>query len=250
MEISTEGLLATNLYKCFKGKTVLRNVSIEVARGEVVGLLGPNGAGKTTCFYSIVGLIPPDQGTIYLDGQNITSLPMYRRARLGISYLPQEMSIFRGFSVENNIRAVLEIIETSSKKREEILESLLREFDLCDLRHVSALSLSGGERRRVEIARTLACNPQFILFDEPLTGIDPIAITTIRDLIGCLRDRDIGVLITDHNVHATLEIVDRIYILYDGLILKEGKPQEIIEDEKVRQVYLGDWFQSLGMVPS
>ena len=245
MEISTEGLLAANLYKCFKDKNVLRDVSVGVKRGEIVGLLGPNGAGKTTCFYSIVGLIPPDRGTIYLDGQNITSLPMYRRARLGISYLPQEISIFRGLSVENNIRAVLEVVEPNSKEREEILESLLHEFDLTHLRRFSALSLSGGERRRVEIARTLACNPQFILFDEPLTGIDPIAITAIHDLIRYLRDQDIGILITDHNVQATLAIVDRIYILYDGLILKEGKPQEIVEDKKVQQVYLGDWFQAL-----
>ena len=236
------GLIATNLGKSFKQRPVLRDVSVCVQRGEAVGLLGPNGAGKTTCFYIITGLISPDLGTIELDGQNITELPMYRRARLGIGYLPQEASIFRGLSVENNIRAVLEVVEPAQDAREAMLEELLAEFRISHLRRAPALALSGGERRRVEIARALAAQPHFILLDEPLAGIDPIAVGDIRDLVAHLKDRGIGVLITDHNVRETLEIVDRAYILHEGRVLMEGRPREIVADESVRRVYLGEKF--------
>jgi lipopolysaccharide export system ATP-binding protein len=236
------GLIATNLGKSFKQRPVLRDVNVSVQRGEAVGLLGPNGAGKTTCFYIITGLISPDLGTIELDGQNITELPMYRRARLGIGYLPQEASIFRGLSVENNIRAVLEVVEPAQDAREAMLEELLAEFRLSHLRRAPALALSGGERRRVEIARALAAQPHFILLDEPLAGIDPIAVGDIRDLVAHLKDRGIGVLITDHNVRETLEIVDRAYILHEGRVLMEGRPREIVADESVRRVYLGEKF--------
>jgi lipopolysaccharide export system ATP-binding protein len=221
---------------------VLRDVSISVQRGEAVGLLGPNGAGKTTCFYIITGLIAPDYGTITLDGQDITVLPMYRRARLGIGYLPQEASIFRGLSVENNIRSVLEVIESDRDAREAMLDELLAEFSISHLRRTPALALSGGERRRVEIARALASQPHFILLDEPLAGIDPIAVNDIRELVGHLRNRGIGVLITDHNVRETLDIVDRAYILHDGMVLMEGEPSEIVAHKDVRRVYLGERF--------
>ena len=240
--VPQEGLVARNLGKTFKKRPVVRDVSISVQRGEAVGLLGPNGAGKTTCFYMITGLITADVGTILLDGQDITALPMYRRARLGIGYLPQEASIFRGLSVENNIRAVLEVVEKDRDAREAMLDELLAEFSITHLRRAPALALSGGERRRVEIARALASQPHFILLDEPLAGIDPIAVGDIRELVSHLRDRGIGVLITDHNVRETLDLVDRAYILHDGMVLMEGEPAEIVAHEGVRRVYLGDRF--------
>ncbi|MEI8393264.1 MAG: LPS export ABC transporter ATP-binding protein [Rhodospirillaceae bacterium] len=236
------GLSAHNLGKSFKQRPVVRSVSVTVQRGEAVGLLGPNGAGKTTCFYMITGLIAADYGAIYLDGQNITALPMYRRARLGIGYLPQEASIFRGLSVENNIRAVLEVVESDHDVREAMLDELLAEFSITHIRRAPALALSGGERRRVEIARALATRPHFILLDEPLAGIDPIAVNEIRELISHLRDRGIGVLITDHNVRETLDIVDRAYIMHEGMVLMEGTPADIVAHEDVRRVYLGERF--------
>ena len=239
---TTKGLSVENLGKQYGGRPVIRGVSLTTQRGEVVGLLGPNGAGKTTCFYIITGLIRPDYGSILLDGQDITDLPMYRRARLGLGYLPQEASIFRGLTVENNIRAVLEVVEESRERREALLESLLGEFSITHLRRTPSLALSGGERRRVEIARTLASRPHFILLDEPLAGIDPIAVNDIRDLIRHLKERGIGVLITDHNVRDTLDIVDRAYILHDGMVLMSGTPSDIVGNEDVRRVYLGDRF--------
>ncbi|WP_372712371.1 LPS export ABC transporter ATP-binding protein [Azospirillum argentinense] len=238
----TEGLVALHLGKAYKKRPVVRDVTVTVQRGEAVGLLGPNGAGKTTCFYMITGLIAADSGTILLDGQDITALPMYRRARLGIGYLPQEASIFRGMSVENNIRSVLEVVEPNRDTREQMLDELLAEFSVTHLRRAPALALSGGERRRVEIARALASQPHFILLDEPLAGIDPIAVNDIRELVSHLRDRGIGVLITDHNVRETLDLVDRAYILHDGVVLMEGEPAEIVAHEDVRRVYLGDRF--------
>jgi lipopolysaccharide export system ATP-binding protein len=236
------GLVAKSLGKSFRKRPVLRDVNVSVQRGEAVGLLGPNGAGKTTCFYIITGLIAPDIGTIALDGQDITELPMYRRARLGIGYLPQEASIFRGLSVEQNIRAVLEVAEPVPEVRETMIDELLAEFSITHLRRAPAMALSGGERRRVEIARALATQPHFILLDEPLAGIDPIAVGDIRDLVAHLRDRGIGVLITDHNVREALEIVDRAYILHEGRVLMEGTPPEIVSDADVRRVYLGERF--------
>jgi lipopolysaccharide export system ATP-binding protein len=236
------GLVATNLGKRFKKRPVVRNVSLSVQRGEAVGLLGPNGAGKTTCFYLIVGLVRPDYGRISLDGADITTLPMYRRARLGLGYLPQEASIFRGLSVEENIRAALEVAEPDRDRREAMLDELLAEFSISHLRRTPSLALSGGERRRVEIARALASHPNFILLDEPLAGIDPIAVGEIRDLVAHLKDREIGVLITDHNVRETLEIIDRAYILHDGQVMMEGKPQDIVAHDGVRRVYLGERF--------
>ena len=236
------GLVAENLGKTFRKRPVLRDVSLSVRRGEAVGLLGPNGAGKTTCFYLITGLIAPDYGTIAIDGHDITDLPMYRRARLGIGYLPQEASIFRGLSVENNIRAVLEVSEPIREKREAMLDDLLAEFSITHLRRTPAPALSGGERRRVEIARALASQPSFILLDEPLAGIDPIAVSDIRDLVSHLKDRGIGVLITEHNVRETLEIIDRAYILHEGAVLMEGTPEDIVVHEDVRRVYLGERF--------
>ena len=236
------GLAAVNLGKRFNKRPVVRGVSLTVQRGEVIGLLGPNGAGKTTCFYMITGLIQPDYGTITLDGQNLTDLPMYRRARIGIGYLPQEASIFQGLTVENNILAILEMVEKSKYRREAVLEALLAEFSISHLRRTPSLALSGGERRRVEIARALASRPHFILLDEPLAGIDPIAIADIRDLISHLKDRGIGVLVTDHNVRDTLDIIDRAYIIHDGMVLMEGSPSDIVGNEDVRRVYLGDRF--------
>ncbi len=240
--ISRDGLVAEKIGKSFKKRPVLRDVSISLQRGEIVGLLGPNGAGKTTCFYTMTGLLSPDYGEIKLDGEVITSLPMYRRARKGVGYLPQEASIFRGLNVENNIRTMLEVSEPLADKREARLEDLLAEFSITHLRRTPAMALSGGERRRVEIARALASDPSFILLDEPLAGIDPIAVGDIRELIIQLKARGIGILITDHNVRETLEIVDKAYILHDGLVLMTGTPSEIVAHNDVRRVYLGDRF--------
>lgn len=239
---TTDGLSARNIGKRFKKRPVLRDVSVNVRRGEAVGLLGPNGAGKTTCFYVITGLISADSGSVTLDGHDITDLPMYRRARLGIGYLPQEASIFRGLTVEQNIRAVLEVVEPNANRRDAMLDDLLAEFSISHLRRTPALALSGGERRRVEIARALASQPHFILLDEPLAGIDPIAVSEIRDLISHLTDRGLGVLITDHNVRETLDIVDRAYILHDGMVLMEGEPGDIVAHRDVRRFYLGERF--------
>ena len=238
-----DGLAVRKIGKQFKKRPVVRDVSLQLQRGEAVGLLGPNGAGKTTCFYIITGLISPDAGSIHLDGHDITELPMYRRARLGIGYLPQEASIFRGLSVENNIRAVLEVVEPIREKRETLLDDLLAEFSITHIRRTPALALSGGERRRVEIARALASRPAFILLDEPLAGIDPIAVGEIRDLVSHLKDRGVGVLITDHNVRETLDIIDRAYIIHEGRVLMQGAPSEIVAHEDVRRVYLGDGFR-------
>ncbi|MBT5571700.1 MAG: LPS export ABC transporter ATP-binding protein [Alphaproteobacteria bacterium] len=236
------GLVAKNLGKRFRKRPVIRDVSLQVRQGEAVGLLGPNGAGKTTCFYIITGLLTPDAGSISLDGHDITELPMYRRARLGVGYLPQEASIFRGLSVEQNIRSVLEVIEPQRDRREAMLDDLLAEFSISHLRRTPALALSGGERRRVEIARALASQPHFMLLDEPLAGIDPIAVSDIRDLVKHLKNRGIGVLITDHNVRETLDIVDRAYILHEGSVLMSGDPSEIVSHSDVRRVYLGERF--------
>jgi lipopolysaccharide export system ATP-binding protein len=238
----SSGLSVVSIAKSYDKRTVLSDVSLSVARGEVVGLLGPNGAGKTTCFYSIMGLVKPDAGRILLDGEDITTLPMYRRAILGLGYLPQETSIFRGLSVEKNISAVLELAESNKAKRAERLEFLLTEFGLSGLRDSNAMALSGGERRRCEIARALAANPSIMLLDEPFAGIDPISISDIRDLVKDLKQRDIGVLITDHNVRETLEIVDRACIIYDGRVLFAGSPQDLVADENVRRLYLGEGF--------
>ena len=236
-------LKALNLAKSYHKKTVIRDVSLEVKQGEIVGLLGPNGAGKTTSFYMIVGLIPNDSGSIFIDKIDISHLPMYQRARLGIGYLPQEASIFRGMTVEQNIMAILEISEANIVKRKEKLNELLEEFSITHLRKSHALSLSGGERRRVEIARSLATNPSFILLDEPFAGVDPIAVNDIVEMINQLKKRHIGILITDHNVRETLSIVDRAYIVYDGKILISGTKNEIIENEQVKKVYLGADFK-------
>lgn len=237
-----QGLRAEKIGKRFRKRPVVRDVSLVVQRGEAVGLLGPNGAGKTTCFYMITGLLAPDSGSIFLDGQDITEWPMYRRARLGVGYLPQEASIFRGLSVENNIRATLEVVEGDRERREAMLDDLLAEFSISHLRRTPALALSGGERRRVEIARALAAHPSFILLDEPLAGIDPIALGEIRDLVSHLKDRGVGVLITDHNVRETLEIIDRAYILHEGRVLTSGVPEEVVGHDDVRRVYLGERF--------
>ncbi len=237
-------LSASGLVKSFKQHMVVRGASLAVRRGEAVGLLGPNGAGKTTIFYMITGLIKPDQGKVIIDGQDITKLPMYRRARLGIGYLPQEASIFRGLTVEQNIRSVLEVVEPDRKERERQLDSLLEEFRITRLRKSPAIALSGGERRRLEIARALASRPSYMLLDEPFAGIDPIAIGDIRALVRHLTKRGIGVLITDHNVRETLELINRAYIIYDGKVLTEGTPAEIVANKDVRRVYLGDMFSS------
>ncbi|HXZ68845.1 MAG TPA: LPS export ABC transporter ATP-binding protein [Alphaproteobacteria bacterium] len=240
---SSRGLEARSIGKSFKRRPVVRGVSLQLQRGEVVGLLGPNGAGKTTCFYMITGLIPVDYGTIELEGSDISKLPMYRRARLGIGYLPQEASIFRGLTVEENIRAVVELVEKEPERREMVIGDLLAEFSITHLRRTPAIALSGGERRRVEIARALATRPSFMLLDEPFAGVDPIAINEIRELVKHLKDRGIGVLITDHNVRETLDIIDRAYIIHDGQVLTEGTADEIVGDEDVRRVYLGEGFR-------
>ena len=238
-----EGLVVIGLGKTYRRRPVVRDVSMMLTRGEAVGLLGPNGAGKTTCFYMIIGLVHSDAGQILLDGIDVSDLPMYRRARLGLGYLPQEASIFRGLTVEDNLRAVLEIVEPDRVQRNRRIDELLGEFSIAHLRRAPASALSGGERRRVEIARCLATDPAYILLDEPFAGIDPIAVSDIRALVGHLKDRGIGVLITDHNVRETLEIIDRAYILHDGGVLMSGTPDEVVRDEHVRRVYLGEGFR-------
>ena len=241
--VGAEGwLTAYDIKKSYRKRMVVKGVSLAVGRGESVGLLGPNGAGKTTVFYMITGLVPADDGRITIDGANVTHLPMYQRARLGIGYLPQEASIFRGLTVEQNIMAVLELVEPDRKKRKEQLDSLLEEFTITRLRKSPSMALSGGERRRCEIARALTSRPSFMLLDEPFAGIDPIAVGDIQQLVRHLTERGIGVLITDHNVRETLSLIDRAYIIYDGQVLTQGKPSEIIANEDVRRVYLGDMF--------
>jgi lipopolysaccharide export system ATP-binding protein len=240
--VETRGLEVRSIAKAYDRKAVLHDVSLAVSRGEVVGLLGPNGAGKTTCFYSVMGLVKPDSGRIFLDGQDITDLPMYRRAILGLGYLPQETSIFRGLTVEENIASVLEVAEPDKEARKARLEQLLGEFGITGLRDAPAMALSGGERRRCEIARALAADPSIMLLDEPFAGIDPISISDIRDLVKELKQRDIGVLITDHNVRETLDIVDRACIIYDGQVLFQGTPDALVADQEVRRLYLGESF--------
>ena len=236
------GLIVDRIGKSFRGRQVVKAVSLHLARGEVAGLLGPNGAGKTTCFYMITGLIAADYGAIWLDGEDITNQPMYQRARLGLGYLPQETSIFRGMTVEQNVMAVVEMREASRAKVRAATNTLLEELHIDHLRASPAVSLSGGERRRVEIARALASEPAFMLLDEPFAGIDPLAIADIREVIGYLRKRGIGILITDHNVRETLDIIDRASIIHAGEVLFEGSPDEILADPEVRRVYLGDRF--------
>ncbi|MDD4555762.1 MAG: LPS export ABC transporter ATP-binding protein [Alphaproteobacteria bacterium] len=242
LEYSNSTLEVFNIGKKYKKRPVLRNVSLNVKRGEAVGLLGPNGAGKTTCFYCITGLIMPDYGDVHINGQDITNLPMYQRARMGIGYLPQEASIFRSLSVEDNIKAILQLTTNDETEQENMLEELLSEFSISHLRSSPAIALSGGERRRLEIARALASKPNFILLDEPLAGIDPIAVGEIRALVSQLKHRGLGVLITDHNVRETLDIIDRAYILHGGTVLMEGTPEKIVASKEVRKVYLGENF--------
>ncbi|HDY96024.1 MULTISPECIES: LPS export ABC transporter ATP-binding protein [Sulfitobacter] len=237
------GLRIEHLRKSYRKKTVIRDFSMELNRGEVVALLGPNGSGKTTTFYAVAGLVMPEGGTVTIDGKNVTTLPMYRRAQLGIGYLPQEMSIFRGLSVQDNISAILDISISDARGRRERLEALLSEFSIEHLRRAPALALSGGERRRVEIARCLAADPKYLLLDEPFAGVDPISVDDIRHLVADLKKRGIGVLITDHNVRETLDIVDRAYILHEGTVLMSGTPEEVVQNENVRRVYLGDNFR-------
>ena len=243
VESSSAGLQVIGLRKSYRKRPIIRDVSLELARGEVVALLGPNGSGKTTCFYSIAGLVNPEGGQVLVEGRDVTMLPMYRRARVGIGYLPQEMSIFRGLSVEDNIMAILEIAVSNRAKRRERLEELLSDFSITHLRRAPSMSLSGGERRRAEIARCLAADPKYLLLDEPFAGVDPIAVGEIRTLVSQLKTRGIGVLITDHNVRETLEIVDRAYILHDGHVLMSGTTDEVVNDENVRRVYLGANFR-------
>ena len=237
------GLRIEHLRKSYRKKTVIRDFSMELNRGEVVALLGPNGSGKTTTFYAVAGLVMPEGGTVTIDGKNVTTLPMYRRAQLGIGYLPQEMSIFRGLSVQDNISAILDISISDARGRRERLEALLSEFSIEHLRRAPALALSGGERRRVEIARCLAADPKYLLLDEPFAGVDPISVDDIRHLVADLKKRGIGVLITDHNVRETLDIVDRAYILHEGRVLMSGTPNEVVQNENVRRVYLGENFR-------
>ena len=237
------GLNIVSLRKSYRKRLVIRDVSMHLNRGEVVALLGPNGSGKTTCFYSIAGLVTPEGGQVILNGRDVSRLPMYRRARLGIGYLPQETSIFRGMNVENNIMAVLELSKLDKRARYDRLEELLNEFSIGHLRQTPALALSGGERRRVEIARCLAADPKYLLLDEPFAGVDPVAVSEIRELVSALKKRGLGVLITDHNVRETLEIVDRAYILHDGKVLMSGTTNEIVNDKNVKRVYLGENFQ-------
>lgn len=235
-------LYTTNIRKTYKGRNVVDGVSVEVNQGEIVGLLGPNGAGKTTSFYMIVGLVRPDEGKVFLDEQEITGLPMYKRAQLGIGYLPQEVSVFRKLSVEDNIMAILEMTDLNKKEREDKLETLLSEFHLTHVRKNLGNRLSGGEKRRTEIARALATNPKFVLLDEPFAGVDPIAVEDIQSIVSELKKRNIGILITDHNVQETLSITDRAYLLFEGSILKSGTAEELAADEQVRKVYLGQNF--------
>jgi len=237
------GLQIRNLRKSYRKRVVIRDVTLDLARGEVVALLGPNGSGKTTCFYCIAGLVQPEGGQVIIDGRDVTNLPMYRRAKLGIGYLPQEMSIFRGMTVEDNILSILEISVADRARRRDRLEELLAEFSIAHLRRTPALALSGGERRRTEIARCLAANPAYVLLDEPFAGVDPISVAEIRGLVGDLKNRGIGVLITDHNVRETLGIVDRAYILHDGHVLMSGTSDEVVRDENVQRVYLGEGFR-------
>jgi lipopolysaccharide export system ATP-binding protein len=240
--VAADGLVVENIGKSFRGRPVVKGVSLTLGRGEVAGLLGPNGAGKTTCFYMITGLIPVDYGSIYLDGENITEQPMYQRARMGVGYLPQETSIFRGMTVEQNVMAVVELRERNNRRAQETVSELLEELHIEHLRNAPANSLSGGERRRVEIARALASEPSFMLLDEPFAGIDPLAIADIREVIAYLKERGIGILITDHNVRETLEIIDRASIIHAGELLFEGTPEQAVEDPEVRRVYLGDRY--------
>ncbi len=236
-------LWTRNLVKKYRQRTVVKRVSIEVSQGEIIGLLGPNGAGKTTTFYMMTGLIKPYEGQVFLDDREITGLPMYKRAKLGIGYLAQEASVFRQMSVENNIRAVMEFTDMTKEQQKERLESLLDEFGLTNIRKSLGIQLSGGERRRVEIARSLAVNPKFILLDEPFAGVDPIAVEDIQNIVAKLKTKNIGILITDHNVHETLSITDRAYLLFEGQVLKYGTSEELAEDEQVRRVYLGRNFE-------
>ena len=242
MRDADQGLFVENLAKSFGKRQVVHDVSLSLQRGEVVGLLGPNGAGKTTCFYMIMGLIGADSGVISIDGADVTALPMYQRDRLGMGYLPQEASIFRGMSVFDNVMAVVELFEKNRKARTDQVDALLAELHITHLAHQSSTSLSGGERRRVEIARALASRPSFMLLDEPFTGIDPLAVSDISDLVGYLKKRGLGVLITDHQVRETLDIVDRAYVMYDGSVLFDGAPEQVLQNEDVRRVYLGDRF--------
>ena len=242
LAVSNPGLEVQNISKYFDKKRILNDISLKIKKGESVAILGPTGAGKTTLFYILMGLLKPDLGKIKLENKNITALPMYRRAKLGLGYLPQESSIFRGLNVEENIMSILQITHANKNKQTNDLDSLLTEFGIEHLRYASSLSLSGGERRRLEIARCLASKPDFILLDEPLAGIDPIAVNDIKELISGLKRKNIGLLITDHNVRSTLEMVDRAYIVYDGKIISEGTPESIIKDSEVRRVYLGNTF--------
>lgn len=242
LKILQDNLEVNKISKSFGNKQVVRNISLKINRGEIVGLLGPNGAGKTTTFYIIVGLIKPDKGEIYLDKTDVSSLPIYLRGKKGISYLPQEASIFRGMNVEDNLMSIIEIIEKNKEKHNIILENLLNEFDIQHVRKSKSVVLSGGERRRLEIARTLASNPKYLLLDEPLTGIDPVSIEEIKIIIKKLKEKNIGILITDHNVRETLRIVDKVYIVNEGSIFFQGLPQEAVDDEKIRKFYLGSKF--------
>ena len=235
-------LYTKNISKSYRGRKVVKGVTIEVNQGEIVGLLGPNGAGKTTSFYMIVGLVTPEQGTVHLDDRDITRLPMYKRSQLGVGYLPQEISVFRKLSVEDNIMAILEMTELSKSEREAKLETLISEFGLNHVRKIKGGSLSGGEKRRTEIARALATDPKFVLLDEPFAGVDPIAVEDIQSIVSDLKKRNIGILITDHNVQETLSITDRAYLLFEGSILKAGTAEELAADEQVRKVYLGQNF--------
>ena len=238
-----DGLIINKISKTYGNKEVIRDISISIKRGEIVGLLGPNGAGKTTSFYVIVGLVKPDRGSIFLDKTEISNLPIYKRGKMGISYLPQEASIFRGMNVEDNLMSIIEIIENDKNKHEIILQNLLNEFDINHVRKSKSIVLSGGERRRLEIARTLASNPKYLLLDEPLTGIDPVSIEEIKIIINKLKKKNIGVLITDHNVRETLQIVDKVYIVNEGAIFFEGSPTDAVEDEKIKKFYLGSEFK-------
>ena len=240
--ILENGLFVNKISKSYGNKNVIRDISLNINRGEIVGLLGPNGAGKTTTFYTIVGLVKPNRGSIYLDKIDISDYPIYSRGKMGISYLPQEASIFRGMNVEDNLLSIIEIIEKDKNKQEIVLQSLLNEFDINHVRKSKSIVLSGGERRRLEIARTLASNPQYLLLDEPLTGIDPVSIEEIKLIIKKLKNKNIGILITDHNVRETLKIVDKVYIVNEGAIFFEGRPQDAIEDEKIKKFYLGSNF--------